>query len=55
MQMNISILKKLLGVVGTIRYLEQFDNSGDGDYTTEKYKHEEIQPSDEEIRKMFSL
>lgn len=27
------------GVLGTIQYLEQFDNGGNGDYTKEKYEH----------------
>jgi len=26
-----------------------------GDYTAEKYKHEETEPSDAEIRKMFGF
>ncbi|MFA9397941.1 MAG: hypothetical protein ACERKV_06735 [Clostridiaceae bacterium] len=48
-------IKTIVGVVGAIRYLEQFDNSGDGDYTAEKYQHEYILLSDEEIRKMFNV
>jgi hypothetical protein len=34
-------LKNALGVVGTIRFIEMYDNGGKGDYTTEKYKSSE--------------
>jgi hypothetical protein len=50
---GISALKEALGVTDTIRFLEQFDHGGFGDYTKEKYEQEEKEPSDEEIRKMF--
>lgn len=30
-------LEEKLGVEGTIRFLERFDNGGSGDYTKEKY------------------
>lgn len=46
-------LKETLGITGTIKFLEQFDNGGSGDYTTEKYENDEPEPTDEEIRKMF--
>ena len=49
---GLAALKESLGVTGTIRFLEQFDNGGSGDYTAEKYLFEE-EPTDEEIRKMF--
>lgn len=50
---GLSALKDALGVTGTLRFLEQFDHGGYGDYTAEKYTNEEIEPTDEEIRKMF--
>ena len=52
---GINALKTALGVTGTLKFLEQFDNSGSGDYTAEKYEHEEAEPSDAEIRKMFGF
>lgn len=48
-------LKNTLGVVGTLRYLELFDNGGIGDYTSEKYTIDIDEPSEEEIRKLFDL
>lgn len=50
---GLAALKDTLGVTGTIRFLEQFDHGGSGDYTAEKYLQEEAEPTDEEIRKMF--
>lgn len=50
---GLAALKESLGVTGVIRFLEQFDNGGSGDYTAEKYMLEEDEPTDEEIRKMF--
>lgn len=50
---GLTALKESLGVIGTIRFLEQFDNGGSGDYTSEKYSNKEAEPTDEEIRKMF--
>lgn len=50
---GIIALKEALGVTGTIKFLEQFDNGGVGDYTAEKYQGEEAEPTDEEIRRMF--
>ena len=52
---GINALKTALGVTGTLKFLEQFDNGGSGDYTAEKYKLEETEPSDAEIRKMFGF
>ena len=34
---GLAALKDTLGVTGTIRFLEQFDHGGSGDYTAEKY------------------
>lgn len=31
------VLLRELGPVGMVRYLEQYDNGGTGDYTKEKY------------------
>lgn len=50
---GIAALKDALGVTGMIRFLEQFDNGGTGDYTAEKYISNAPEPTDEEIRKMF--
>jgi len=50
---GIKALKDALGVTGTLKFLEQFDNGGYGDYTAEKYQVEEAEPTDEEIRRMF--
>lgn len=50
---GLNALKASLGVVGTLRFLEQFDNGGSGDYTAEKYLSEEPELDNEEIRKMF--
>lgn len=35
-------LIKELGLVGMLRYLEQYDNGGSGDYTKEKYEREDL-------------
>ena len=35
---GLQALEEKLGVVGTIRFLQQFDNGGNGDYTKEKYE-----------------
>lgn len=35
-------LIKELGAVGMVRYLEQYDNGGSGDYTQEKYDKEDL-------------
>lgn len=52
---GLNALKESLGVTGMLRFLEQFDQGGSGDYTAEKYEKEETEPSDEEIRKMFGF
>lgn len=52
---GLKALKEALGVTGTIKFLEQFDNGGYGDYTAEKYENEASEPTDEEIRKMFGF
>lgn len=50
---GINALKEKLGVVGTLRFLEHYDNGGSGDYTAEKYKHSDSVSTKEEILKMF--
>ena len=50
---GINALKDALGVTGTIKFLEQFDNGGSGDYTKEKYEHEDVTLSVEEMLNMF--
>ena len=66
---GMNVLKEHLGVVNTIRFLEQFDNGGTGDYTKEKYnldimyyecevdweKSEFDIPSKNEFEKIFRL
>lgn len=52
---GINALKTALGVTGTLKFLKQFDNGGSGDYTAEKYEHEETKSSDAEIREMFGF
>ena len=47
---GINALKDALGVTGTLRFLEQFDN---GDYTKEKYNEKDLNLSKEEILEMF--
>lgn len=51
--MGIKALKNALGVRGTLRFLEQSDNGGSGDYTKEKYEEEDARLSKEEILNMF--
>ncbi len=36
------VLLRELGLVGMVRYLEQYDNGGTGDYTKEKYNMPEM-------------
>lgn len=50
---GLNALKEALGVTGTLKFLEQFDQGGYGDYTAEKYLSDEPEPTDEEIRRMF--
>lgn len=52
---GLKALKNALGVTGTIKFLEQFDHGGSGDYTREKYENEKPEPSDKEIRQMFGF
>ncbi|MCD8105685.1 MAG: hypothetical protein LUF35_11985 [Lachnospiraceae bacterium] len=52
---GLSALQEKLGVTETIRFLEQYDHGGEGDYTAEKYMNEEPEPSDDEIRRMFGF
>ena len=42
-----------LGVVNTIKFLEQFDNGGSGDYTKEKYDLPDIDLTREDILDLF--
>ncbi len=50
-----SALKKDLGVVDTIRFLEFFDKGGSGDYTKEKYEQKDSSPTKEDLMKSFNL
>ena len=50
---GINALKEKLGVTGTLKFLEQFDNGGTGDYTKEKYLKEDTPMTEEEILDMF--
>lgn len=50
---GLNALKEALGVTGTLKFLEQFDQGGYGDHTAEKYLNDEPEPTDEEIRRMF--
>ncbi|MCM1125930.1 MAG: hypothetical protein NC429_05605 [Lachnospiraceae bacterium] len=50
---GLNALKESLGITGTMRFLEQFDNGGSGDYTKEKYENDDAEPTDSEIRQMF--
>lgn len=52
---GLNALKKALGVTGTLKFLEQFDNGGSGDFTAQKYENEAPEPTDKEIRQMFGL
>ena len=38
---NLNDLVESLGVTGMLRFLEQFDYGGNGDYTAEKYGKDE--------------
>ena len=46
-------LEERLGIVGTMRFLQLFDNGGSGDYTKEKYEKED-EPTEEEMAKLLS-
>jgi hypothetical protein len=51
--LGLEALKKELGVVGTIKFLEQYDNGGKGNYTEEKYLQEDEELTKEEILEIF--
>lgn len=54
LQLNgIKVLKENLGVTDTLKFLEQFDNGGSGDYTKEKYLQEDTLLSKEDLLNMF--
>lgn len=50
---GLKALKDNLGVVNTLKFLEQFDNGGNGDYTKEKYETPDITLTKEEIINLF--
>lgn len=50
---GLTALKNALGVTAAIKFLEQFDQGGTGDYTAEKYMGDDFEPTDDEIRRMF--
>lgn len=50
---GLKVLKENLGVVNTLRFLEQFDNGGNGDFTMEKYIQDEKALTKEEILDLF--
>lgn len=50
---GINALNEKLGVVGTLKFLEQFDNGGNGDYTKEKYLKEDVPMTKKEILEIF--
>ncbi len=47
---GLQALEERLGIVGTMRFLQQFDNGGYGDYVKEKYEKKDG-PSEEEMAK----
>ena len=51
--MGIKALKEALGVTGTLKFLERFDNGGSGDYTKEKYDEDDVKLNKEQILEMF--
>lgn len=52
---GLEALRQALGITGAIKFLEQFDHGGSGNYTREKYENGEQEPTDEEIRCMFGF
>lgn len=52
---SLNALRETLGVTGTLKFLEQFDQGGYGDYTAEKYLNDEPELTDEEIGRMFRI
>ena len=54
LQLNgINALKEKLGVVNTLKFLQQFDNGGSGDYTVEKYMNVDNKMSKEELLELM--
>ena len=50
---GLKVLKDNLGVLNNIKFLEQFDNGGEGDYTKEKYNEPDRDLTVDEILKSF--
>lgn len=50
---GLQALEEKLGIVGAIRFLQQFDNGGNGDYTREKYDKEDVELTEEEMCHIF--
>lgn len=50
---GLQALEEKLGIVGAIRFLQQFDNGGNGDYTKEKYDKEDVKLTEEEMCRIF--
>ena len=50
---GMEVLKNKLGVTRTLKFLEQFDNGGSGNYTKEKYDIDDEKISKEEMINMF--
>lgn len=51
--LGLEALKSRLGVTGTLRFLEQYDHGGYGDYTREKYETADENLTKEEIMLLF--
>ena len=51
--MGIEALQKELGVVGMLRFMEQFDGGGLGDYTSEKYLEEDVDMTRDELLRKY--
>ncbi len=47
--MGINALKEKLGVVNTLKFLQQFDDGGNGNYTEEKYLEDDIKMTKQEM------
>lgn len=52
---GLEVLKENLGVVETLRFLEQFDNGGSGDYTKQKYTKDDEKYTKDELIDFFKL
>lgn len=46
MQIGTKALIQALGPMGMVRYLEEYDGGGSGDYTVEKYQQKELTIND---------